>query len=474
VGSATRKKRQLLGLVVALVLGTGGVAHPPSDPPFGLAGKDAAPARPNLILVVVDTLRADRLPSYGYLRPTAPFLEELARRGTVFERVIASSSWTKTAMASLFTASDPLVHGVRREFQALPEAATTLAEALRDAGYRTIGVNTNPWLTDRFGFDAGFETYESGAYADARAVNARALELVSDSPQPFFLYLHYMDVHAPYTPDPRWVDGEALRLPGGEAIDDAALEQLYRKEGFDAPGTARRVQNLYEAQIRGLDDALRELAQGLENRGLLKDAVLVVTADHGEGFREHGTTEHGWNLYPEVHRVPLIAVAPGRIPAGERVAAQVRSIDIAPTLLALAGIPPPESFKGRSLWPLDGLEDRVAIAAVGLTSYLPDTDNVAVITRDYLYVEERRHGGVELYDLRTDPGATRDLGRDHPAAARLAALLGAGETPLGDPVELDAATRASLEALGYLDRPDPLSARAVSSPRTAHRMGAAR
>jgi arylsulfatase A-like enzyme len=135
----------------------------------------------------------------------------------------------------------------------------------------------------------------------------------------------------------------------------------------------------------------------------------------------------------------------------------VRSIDVAPTLLALAGVPLPERFDGRPFWPLDGLEDRVAIARLGFTSYLPDTDYVAVVTRDHLYVEERRRGGAELYDLRADPGAKHDLGRDRPEAGRLAALIGAEEAPETRSIELDAETRASLEALGYLDagRPAP-------------------
>jgi arylsulfatase len=414
-------------------------------------------ARPNLVLVVVDTLRADRLPSYGHLRTTAPFLDEFARRGAVFERAIAPSSWTKISMASLFIARDALHHGVRGETQVLPEAETTLAEALRDAGWRTIGLNTNPMLDAKFGFGAGFEVYEGLDRAPAPTVTARALELAQRSPQPFFLSLHYIDVHSPYAPDPRFVQGPPLHLPGGEVVADAKLEGLYRREGFDAPGAARRVQDLYEAEIRGFDESLRELVQGLEARGLLRDAVLVVTADHGEAFREHGTTEHGWNLYPEVIRVPLVVVAPGRIPPGVRVEAQVRSIDVAPTLLALAGVPLPDRFDGRPFWPLEGLGDRVAIARVGFTKYLPDTDYVAVVTRDHLYVEERRRGGVELYDLRVDPGATRDLGGDDPQAARLAALIGAEEVAEGESLELDAETRRSLEALGYLDpgQPEP-------------------
>jgi arylsulfatase A-like enzyme len=444
--SSPEPRRRSFARLGATLSGVAMLACQPSEPP------SAAPP-PNIVLAVIDTLRADRLPSYGYTRETAPRLAKLAAEGVLFERVIAASSWTKTSMASLLTSLDPNRHGVRRGTDVLPETLATLAEALREGGYRTVGINANPWLVDRYGFDRGFDVYESAIWSDARALNERALERASEGPEPLFLYLHYMDVHAPYTPEAAWFDEAPLALPGGERLPDAELERLYRKEGFDAPGVALRVQRLYDAEIRATDAALGDLLDGLEERGLLANAVVAVTSDHGEGFREHGTTEHGWNFYPEVYAVPLLIRAPGRMPAGERISAQVRSIDLAPSLLELAGLPVPPGFQGQSLLSPDGapLRDRIAIGAIGQNDYLPDRDYVAVVSPDRLYIRERRSGEVELYDLRSDPGAQHDLGADHPEAKRLAELVPTEQAPVPKQVPIDPEAHERLRELGYVD-----------------------
>jgi len=438
---APRLRRLGAGLAALAALGC-----PASGPP-------GEGSRPDIVLVVIDTLRADHLPSYGYGRDIAPRFAKLAAEGVLFERVIAPSSWTKTSMASLLTSLDPDRHGLRRSDDVLPESLTTLAEALKQGGYRTIGINANPWLLDRYGFARGFDVYESPLWSDARALGQRALTLASEGSRPFFLYVHYMDVHAPYAPDARFFAEEPLVLPWGERLPDAEVERLYRKEGLDAPGVALRVRQLYDAEIHGADAALGELLDGLEERGLLDDAVVAVTSDHGEAFREHGTTEHGWNFYPEVYAVPLVLRAPGRLPTGERVAAQVRSIDLAPSLLALAGLPLPPGFEGESLIASGAtpLRDRIAIGAIGLNGYLPDRDYVAVVSPDRLYIRERRSGKVELYDLESDPGALHDLGGDHPDAARLAELVPEEQAPAPKQLPIDPESRERLRELGYLE-----------------------
>jgi arylsulfatase A-like enzyme len=335
----------------------------------------------------------------------------------------------------------------------MPEGLSTLAEALRRGGYRTIGLNANPWLIERYGLARGFDVYESPLWSDARALNGRALDLASEGSRPIFLYLHYMDVHAPYAPDARFFAERPLLLPGGEQISDAHLERMYRKEGFDAPGVALRVQRLYDAEIRSTDAALGELLDGLEERGLLADSVVAVTSDHGEGFREHGTTEHGWNFYPEVYAVPLVIRAPGRMPAGARISAQVRSIDLAPSLLELAALELPPGFEGESLLAEDEapLRDRMALGAIGLYGFLPDRDYASVVSPEALYIRERRSGDVEFYDLRSDPGALRNLGPDHPDAARLAGLVPDAEGPEPRQVPIDPETHQRLLELGYVD-----------------------
>jgi len=213
-----------------------------------------------------------------------------------------------------------------------------------------------------------------------------------------------------------------------------------------------RVHRLYEAGVQETDAAIADALEDLRQTGFLDGAIVVVTSDHGEGFGEHGTRTHGWNLYPEVIEVPLIIQAPGRLPPGVRIEAQVRSVDVAPTVLALAGVEPPASFEGRSLVGPEGQlpEARVAVAAVGLTDRLKDRDYVAVVSADHLYVRDRKSGAVEFYDLTRDPGALHDLGPDHPLVPGYAALEGGGDATRLENVELDPALRAELRTLGYL------------------------
>lgn len=413
--------------------------------------------RPNLVLIVIDTLRADALGLYGAAQENAPHLAELAAKGVVFERVVAPSSWTKTSMASIFTGVDPSRHGVRGVKHRLPEELETVAEALQRAGYATFGVQTNPWLHSRFGFDAGFDQYEFAKFGSADEVNVRALELVDGvkGERPLFLYLHYMEVHAPYRPEAQWFSAPPLVVPGVGAVSDREFDERYRRRELRGPEYDRRARDLYEAELRGLDDAIGRLLSGLRKRGVLDGAALMVTSDHGESFGEHGQVAHGRTFYPEVYRVPLLLYAPGRAPAGARVGALVRSIDVPATLLAAAGLAIPASVQGTPLLPVapEALESRIARGAVGLNDQAPDHDYAAVVTDDRLYIRDRRSGAVQLFDLSADPGALHDLGPGHPDAARLGRLAddGAAAATPGT-VELDDSSRRQLEALGYLDR----------------------
>ncbi len=423
---------------------------------------EPAPPPPNVLFVLVDTLRADALGAYtpGAL---TPHMDALARDGVLFERVVAPSSWTKTSMASIVTSRDPSGHGVRGVDDVLPDSLDTLAEAFEDAGYQTIGVNANPWLKRDSGFEAGFASYSFVTW-DAESVHDALRQALDDADpeRPVFLYLHYMDTHAPYDPGP-WFSGPPVEVPGLGALADEDLEVGYRGGHIDGVAVRERVRALYDASVRDLDAKLMGLWAELRERGFLRDAVVVLTSDHGEAFGEHGTTAHGRDFYPEVYAVPLIFVAPGRIPAGVRVPAQVASIDVAPTLLALASLPVPEGFEGQPLLPMDGgLESRVAIGAIGGNDRAPDVDIVGVVYDDLLYLRERRGDRVELYDLRTDPAAWNDLGRDHPEAARLAAREPTREPPRAETRSVDAETRAELEALGYAP-PDPSPAPAAGA-----------
>jgi arylsulfatase A-like enzyme len=412
----------------------------------------AEPSRPDLILIVIDALRAD------VLERNAPHLAELARAGVVFERVVAPSSWTKTSMASILTGTDPGRHGVRGVEHALPPDPPALAGLLRAAGWRTLAVQTNPWLRPSFGFDAGFDRYEFSLSAPAPRVVEAALALLDEpDPQhrPVFVYLHFMDVHGPYRPDPAWFDAPPLEIEGQGPLPDREFELRYRRGELHGPEFDRRARALYEAEVRQLDAELGRLFEALRQRGRLDAAVLAITSDHGEAFGEHGEPTHGRNFYPEVYAVPLLLHAPGRVPAGLRVPALVRSIDIAPTLMILAGLEPPASVQGEPLLPLEpgAIQARVARGAVGLNDHAPDRDFSAVVTENRLYVRDKLGGRVEVYDLAADPGALRDLGAAHPDAAALAALEDGGGAAAAGPgrVEIDPGLRDQLESLGYLE-----------------------
>ena len=423
--------------------------------------------KPNIVFILIDALRADHLPSYGYKIDTAPNIQRLTRQGVVFERVIAPSTWTKTSIASIMASCNPSRHGARGIKDVLPSQLTTIAEQLSTNGYRTVAVNTNPWLAPKFGFKAGFDIYRtlpinsSGPISErsfslAWAVNHKAMEFLKECSQkePVFLYLHYMDVHAPYRPRPPFFSAPALDVPGFGVLPNDKLEFIYRIKGLDAPGVRERVIELYDGEIRTVDAAVGKLLERLQKKGWLDNTIVVITSDHGEAFGEHGTVEHGVNLYPEVYEVPLILLWPGHLPAGVRIGVQVRSIDIAPTLLGLAGLTVPKSFDGEPLLPMEAgaLEDRIAISAVGLNDGAPDSDYIAVVSREYLYVREKIKNIVEFYDLRSDPEAHNNLGQSHPEATFYAGFEDKDNaaTRTSEQVELDEETREQLKSLGYL------------------------
>ncbi len=414
--------------------------------------------KPNVVFVLVDALRADHLPSYGYKINTAPYIQRLAERAVLFERVISPSSWTKTSMASIMTSQNPSRHGVRGGKDVLPEQLTTMAKVFANNGYHTIGINTNPWLKSKFGFDAGFNSYETlikdGSWTDALEVNAVAMAALTQCPQekPFFLYLHYMDVHDPYSPKSPFYSGSPLTIPDLGVIPDAELEMLYRVKGLDAPGVRNRVIELYNGGIRTADAAIGQLLKELKKIGRLENTISVITSDHGEAFREHGTTAHGKNLYPEVYEVPLIFSWPGYLPSGVRIRAQVCSIDIAPTLFALAGLVLHEGCIGKPLLPMrsDAIRDRIAISAVGLDGSISHLDYIAVVSPEHLYVREKKSNVVEFYDLQLDRGAQYNLGTSHPKVAAYAKLEDNAVSGTTKQTELDEKTRQQLKSLGYL------------------------
>ncbi len=324
--------------------------------------EDAAPAPPRGVLfIVVDTLRADHVGAFGSDMGLTPNLDALASDALVFTNTVATSSWTRPSVASMFTGQYPTSLDVLTKQDMLSPDVETLAERLGAAGLRCLAVSTNGNAGRSFGFDQGFEQFISRlpkvGYPDdfpvvaADQVTGKALELVDGlgADEPFFLFLHYFDPHDPYLEHPGLLD--TPEPPGrfnGSRKDLDELDHLPLAER--TADDVARVRWLYQGEVRYCDLWLGTLFDGLRERGLLDELLVVVTADHGEGLYDHGMRAHGTDLYEEQLRVPLVVRFPrDGAPAPTTVESFASLVDITPTILGAYGLPQPEHARGRDL-----------------------------------------------------------------------------------------------------------------------------
>ncbi|MGH9464021.1 MAG: sulfatase, partial [Thermoanaerobaculia bacterium] len=307
-----------------------------------------------LVLISIDTLRADHLGAYGYHRPTSPFFDRLAERGALFERAIVQLPGTLPSHMSIFTGLYPAEHGVYPPDSVLSGDIPTLPEVLRAHGLRTAGFTEGGYVDGHYGFARGFERFAADAGGDARAIEttfAHGLDFLSGlaADQRFFLFLHTYVVHDPYDPPPPYPELFWQGAPPPDAFPPTGpnLTAVNRGTRSVSPATVRYFEALYDGSIRYLDDQLAAFFAGLEGLGLTDETAIVLTSDHGEEFLEHGKLVHQ-QIYQETVRVPLLVIEPGRR-TGARVAALVESVDLAPTLWELAAVPAPPASSGRSL-----------------------------------------------------------------------------------------------------------------------------
>lgn len=432
---------------------------------------------PNLVLVSLDTLRADHLGCYGYGRETSPHLDRLAAEGTRFEHALAQSSWTLPSHMSMLTGLYPPHHGVALQDQSLPLSRTTLAEVLGDAGYSTAAFTGGGYLQREFGYQ-GFDVFSSLDHANGRRNAGRVLDratawLDDELPEPFFLFFHTYQAHAPYEPpathdqfdDPTY--GGPVRVEGRTGPYFRSVHETLDAEDY------RHVIAKYDGEVLYTDSVIGRLLALLETRGLGERTVVVVTSDHGENFDDHPAYPIGHQqLYDPVLRVPLLVRGPG-IPRGVTVSEQVELVDLMPTVLDLLGVDPPLELDGRSLERVltgpgnEPLEDRPAYAEYhsprGDVSRSVRTPGWKLLMRGRRsdHGVEMDHEAIELYDLRSDPGERNDLsGRRPTPEDRLRRLMGLWvrrhsadelpriEAPAG--AALDPELTLKLEALGYL------------------------
>ncbi len=441
---------------------------------LGYAVDDAAPAEPaagsgqsvrNAILYLIDTLRADHLGAYGYGRPTSPALDALAARGVLFERCFTHDTRTVGAVPSLLTSRHPPAHGVERYGEKIRPDLVTLAEALSRAGWRTAAFVTNVNAGTLPGLERGFQHHRQVASRARDRTALRSLPepdffawLDQQGGAPFFAYVHTAEPHRPYAPGPPF---DSLFDPGYRGD----VTGLFDGEGGYARATSpedvAHVVALYDGEVRLADEALGRLLAGLEARGLRESTLVAVTSDHGEELHERGGWNHGHSLYDELLRVPLVLAAPRLLPEGARVAEPVALVDVAPTILALLGVPAPESFDGESLAGLAAgrPSERERFAARPVFARTSKPPEQLAVVQGRMKAILRPGGALELYDLAADPGERRDLAGEQPELARELrtraeewARVQRARKGEGRAAPLSPEERAELDALGYLEK----------------------
>jgi arylsulfatase A-like enzyme len=434
--------------------------------------RQPADAGPNILILLVDTLRADRLGVYGAAPSPSPALDAFAARGLVFDVMVAQTSWTMPAVASIFTGLHPRSHGAvgpdahdadhHPGGTLLPDAVVTLAEVAQQAGVTTFAVSSNLIVSRATNLAQGFETFvelpfdrKARNYAPASAVNREFLDWMHQAKGLRFLaYLHYMEPHGPYAPPlplrPAVPPGIRSDLAAGW-VQDFARNFDRGQVGPPSPVEVEHLRRLYDGDVRSWDDAFAPLLRALGEQGLLDRTVVVVVADHGEEFLEHGKLTHGAHLYEETVRIPLVIVGPG-IPAGRR-QDQAQQIDLLPTVAALLGTSPPPGLSGRDLLATHDAGDVVSEIVSGFGDDGAGAGTVALRTPRWKLI--RPPGApVELYDLAADPGERSNVTANAAETTALGARLdrwasGAPQPPRT--ASSDPGLRDRLRRLGYVE-----------------------
>lgn len=436
-------------------------------PPVGAPTSTTRGRPPNIVIYVIDTLRADHVGCYGYPKPITPRIDGFAREAIIFERTVAQSSWTKPSVASIFTGVWPGTHRVVEEDQALSEDAVTLAEVLHAHGFKTAAFVANGHVNNQFGFEQGFEKFVFLLNPDDQTpppsdfVNRRLFPWLPRyaAAQPFFLYIHTVDPHSPYAPPREFRERFAGHVQDPEIGSLAALKTL-RHQGQPTTDRIRDLVALYDAEVALNDQSFGAFVDKLQSLGVYDDTLVVLTSDHGEEFHEHGTWEHSNHLHGELLDVPLII----KLPAwddrrGERQRFLAQHIDIGPTILGYLGIPVPAHVEGTDILDI-AVRNHEDQGAGSVFSHLDKGGRRSASVIDGAWklirwgppASER----FELYDLRSDAAEAHDVMAQHPIiAGYLRAQLeikearGAELSPAV--VTADEATRANLKALGYVE-----------------------
>ena len=458
--------------------------------------------RPNVLVYMIDTMRADHASLYGYARDTTPFLKKLGANGIVFDDAHAQATWTKASTASLLTSLYSYTHGIVGDFDTIPTGAATLAEQLRANGYVTASIVANPFAGRTTGLERGFDymleyptvlrrrTEAADRGTDSAALNKVVIPwLEQHRGEPFFLYAHATDPHAPYRPPPPY-DGTFAKPAENTAFDAHYMkfrtEREYgggtvvsrencAKAGLDPDRFIQQAIDRYDGEIQHNDKSLELLVDELKRLGVLNDTLIIVVSDHGEEFWDHGWTAHGHTVYQELTHVALMMWNPKLLPAPRRLSAPVQLIDVMPTVLDLLGLRIPPLVEGSSLAPLakgQPLRRRTPVVASRFAhpGARPDgpvrenrTGSFAMIEPKWTLIYRDKDVGIprlELYDRVADRKEQNNVAARHPrevdrmmaelsqwiaAQKKIRTVLGHGGKST-----MDQRTLEQLRSLGYL------------------------
>lgn len=440
-----------------------------------------APAGPktSVVIIIMDTARQDRLACYGHFRDNTPNLDELARESTVFRSAYSVSSWTAPAHASLFTGLYPAAHGCTQENWTMGEDLVTLAEVLRHNGYQTYGITENPTISASFGFGQGFDSYqevwrprdygeENPAYYLFEGVLAGL-----DRQKPFFLFINFIEPHAPYDSSHEFIDAYVEDPTSGPNGNDG--KEFYLGKVTFSEADFRHMKALYDAEILYTDHQIGRIMERLKSEGLWEETIFIVTSDHGENIGEHGHMEHYFSLHQTTVKIPLMIRYPAFFRPGTEDVEPTQITDIFPTLMNLLGLDPGEAH-GADLLEPGARSNRPVLCefywpSQALHAYGEDGDDMAMNRwkrhlKAVIYGSDKliwaSDGDHEFYDLTEDPEERHNLIASPDAAPKVKALtklidsliaryradfVGERSTDIPEP---DEETLEALKALGYV------------------------
>jgi len=382
----------------------------------------------NIVLITVDCLRADHMGCYNYKRNTTPYLDKISKNGLFFKNAFANGPNTRHSVPSFLTSTYPLLFSDEAKNGKFNEGRKTIAEILKEKGYTTLAIHSNPYVSKFYGYDRGFDYFNDFLigqveierktntvqkkfneiikglkaiftgklpHEDGETINKEVLKSIKEKKSPFFLWIHYMDVHMPYIPPNEFLEKIGVKKYSnmkkvwmGKKIDDIKMREKIKKKEI------KDYINLYDGCIRYTDEIIKKLITKIEKK--YSDTIFIITADHGEEFREHGDLSHIEKLYDELLHVPLIFY--GKDVKKKTVEKTVSLIDLAPTILYLLGFGKSKFFQGKSFFDSDEHIIAEALKEKRLTAY-----------RDKKWKFILKKDCYELYNIKEDPGEKNDL-----------------------------------------------------------------